>query len=91
MPKTDETPGANDRKRQSLVWCDNEVVDFAHYLAVFVIHVAPENLPFDAFVSSDGLHMNDWSYACLAKGLGVAIAEAATRPTETASVPRLAR
>jgi acyl-CoA thioesterase-1 len=50
-----------------------------------------ENLPFDAFVSSDGLHMNDWSYACLAKRLGVAIAEAATRPTETASVPRVAR
>jgi acyl-CoA thioesterase I len=50
-----------------------------------------EKLPFDAFVSPDGLHMNDWSYACWAKGLGVAIAEAATRPTETASVPRLAR
>jgi lysophospholipase L1-like esterase len=50
-----------------------------------------ENLPFEAFVSADGLHMNDWSYACLAKWLGVAIAEAATRPTETASVPRVAR
>jgi lysophospholipase L1-like esterase len=50
-----------------------------------------ENLPFDAFVSPDGLHMNDWSYACLAKGLGMAIAEAATRPTETASVPRTTR
>jgi acyl-CoA thioesterase-1 len=50
-----------------------------------------EGLPFDSFVSADGLHMNDWSYACLAKGLGVAITEAATRPTETASVPRVAR
>jgi acyl-CoA thioesterase I len=50
-----------------------------------------ENIPFEAFVSPDGLHMNDWSYACWAKGLGVAIAEAATRPTETASVPRVAR
>jgi hypothetical protein len=28
--------------------------------------------------------MNDWSYACLAKALGIAIAEAATRPTATA-------
>src|SRR6266404_3761215 len=43
-----------------------------------------EHLPFDTFVSSDGLHMNDWSYACLAKALGMAIAEAATRPTATA-------
>ena len=38
-----------------------------------------EHLPFEAFVSQDGLHMNDWSYACLAKALGMAIAEAMTR------------
>jgi acyl-CoA thioesterase-1 len=44
-------------------------------------------LPFDSFVTADGLHMNDWGYACLAKSLGVAIAEAATRSTETAAVP----
>jgi len=43
-----------------------------------------DHLPFDTFVSSDGLHMNDWSYACLAKALGLAIAEAATRPAATA-------
>jgi acyl-CoA thioesterase I len=46
-----------------------------------------EQLPFETFVSTDGLHMNDWSYACLAKALGVAIAEAATRPTATAVGP----
>ncbi len=44
-----------------------------------------QHLPFETFVSADGLHMNDWSYACLAKALGMAIAEAATRPTATAS------
>jgi len=43
-----------------------------------------ERLPFDTFVSADGLHMNDWSYACLANALGMAIAEAASRPTATA-------
>jgi len=48
-----------------------------------------ERLPFEAFVSADGLHMNDWSYACIAKWLGAAIAEAATRPTATASGPSL--
>jgi acyl-CoA thioesterase I len=47
-----------------------------------------ESMPFETFVSPDGLHMNDWSYACLAKALGVAIAEAATRPTATATAPR---
>jgi hypothetical protein len=30
--------------------------------------------------------MNDWSYACVAKLLGTAIAEAATRPIAAASV-----
>jgi acyl-CoA thioesterase I len=49
-----------------------------------------EHLPFETFVSADGLHMNDWSYACLAKGLGMAIAEAATRPTATAIGPNVA-
>jgi acyl-CoA thioesterase-1 len=47
-----------------------------------------DGLPFETFVSPDGLHMNDWSYSCLAKWLGVAITEAATRPTATASAPR---
>jgi acyl-CoA thioesterase-1 len=49
-----------------------------------------EHLPFKAFVSPDGLHMNDWSYACLAKALGLAIAEAAERPTATAIGPSIA-
>jgi lysophospholipase L1-like esterase len=49
-----------------------------------------EHLPFAAFVSQDGLHMNDWSYACLAKALGMAIAEAMIRPTATAAGPRVA-
>ena len=43
-----------------------------------------DHMSFKAFVSTDGLHMNDWSYACLAEGLGVAITEAATRPVVAA-------
>jgi lysophospholipase L1-like esterase len=43
-----------------------------------------QHLPFKTFVSEDGLHMNDWSYACLAKALGMAIADAATRPAAIA-------
>jgi acyl-CoA thioesterase-1 len=40
-----------------------------------------DGMPFDAFVSPDGLHLNDWGYGCWAKWLGVAIADAATRST----------
>jgi lysophospholipase L1-like esterase len=45
-----------------------------------------QHLAFDSFVSPDHLHMNDWSYACLAKLLGGAIAEAATRPIAAAAI-----
>jgi lysophospholipase L1-like esterase len=50
-----------------------------------------ERLAFETFVTSDGLHMNDWGYNCLATSLGVAIADAATRPTETAVLPAVKR
>ena len=43
------------------------------------------HLAFETFVSPYGLHMNDWSYACMAKGLGNAIAEAAQRPVLSAT------
>jgi acyl-CoA thioesterase I len=40
-----------------------------------------KGLPFSAFLSKDELHMNDWSYGCIAKLLAGAVAEAATRVT----------
>jgi acyl-CoA thioesterase I len=45
-----------------------------------------DGVPFEAFLSPDQLHMNDWGYACLAKLLGAAMAEAATRPIAAARV-----
>ncbi|MFN3656708.1 MAG: SGNH/GDSL hydrolase family protein [Pseudolabrys sp.] len=44
-----------------------------------------DKLSFETFVHPDGLHLNDWSYACMAKGLGVAIAEAVKRPVISAT------
>jgi acyl-CoA thioesterase-1 len=44
-----------------------------------------DHMAFTTFVSPDGLHMNDWSYACMAKVLGLAIAEAARRPVMSAT------
>jgi acyl-CoA thioesterase-1 len=43
-----------------------------------------QQVPFEIFLSPDGLHMNDWSYACLAKLLAAAIDDAATRATAVA-------
>jgi lysophospholipase L1-like esterase len=45
-----------------------------------------EGLPFETFLIWDGLHLNDWGYACVAKSLGAAIAEAASRPTAKLAV-----
>jgi acyl-CoA thioesterase-1 len=48
-----------------------------------------EQLAFDKFLSPDELHMNDWSYACIARALGTAIADAATQPpSPEPSMPR---
>jgi acyl-CoA thioesterase I len=44
-----------------------------------------EAIPFETFLSPDLLHMNDWGYACFAKLLGAAMAEAATQPAASAS------
>ncbi len=38
-----------------------------------------DGIPFEAFLSPDLLHMNDWSYACIAKLLAASISDAATR------------
>jgi len=43
-----------------------------------------EQIPFDAFVIADGLHMNDWGYACMAHSLSVGIADAIKPPIVTA-------
>jgi acyl-CoA thioesterase I len=43
-----------------------------------------ETIPFEAFLSPDLLHMNDWGYECFAKLLGAAMAEAVKRPVAAA-------
>jgi acyl-CoA thioesterase-1 len=49
-----------------------------------------QGIPFETFLSPDGLHMNDWSYACVARILAGTIDEAATRATAVAGGrPRL--
>jgi acyl-CoA thioesterase I len=45
-----------------------------------------EGFPLSTFLSPDELHLNDWSYGCIAKLLAGAIHETATRSTLTATV-----
>jgi len=46
-----------------------------------------ERMPFEAFLSPDELHMNDFSYGCVARALAGAISEAITRPVLSATAP----
>jgi lysophospholipase L1-like esterase len=63
-----------------------ENVDLFQRFAVMRNWHDVQHLSFDAFVSPDRLHMNDWSYACIAKLLSIAITEAAIRPIAAAAV-----
>jgi acyl-CoA thioesterase-1 len=44
-----------------------------------------DRLPLDTFLSWDGLHMNDWGYACFAKSIGTAITAAVLGSKTTVS------
>lgn len=61
-----------------------ENVAYFHRFAVMRQWNEAGHLPFEQFVSPDGLHMNDWSYACMAKLLAIAITDAVTRIPQTA-------
>ena len=61
-----------------------ENVDLFHRFAVMRNWREASGIPFEAFVSPDNLHMNDWGYGCVAKILAGAIADAVSRPVLTA-------
>jgi hypothetical protein len=55
-----------------------EHVDLLHRFAIMRHWHEVAGMPFDAFLSADQLHMNDWSYRCLAKLLAKSIVDAAS-------------
>ena len=70
--------GAMVRMLQSVAQAANVPV-FRRY-AIMSHWRTVENVPFDRFIVKDGLHMNDWSYHCIAKLLATSIVAAASRP-----------
>jgi hypothetical protein len=80
-----ETQGMED---QIALAAKEESVDLFRRFALMRNWHEVQHIPFDAFVAPDALHMNDWSYACVAKLLAAGIAEAATRPLAAARAGR---
>ena len=70
---------------QIAMMAKEENVDVFQRFAVMRNWFEARHLGFDTFVSPDGLHMNDWGYACVAKLLAGSLAEAATRPVASAA------
>jgi lysophospholipase L1-like esterase len=84
-PKVIAKPDIENMVRLISMTAKSENVDLFQRFEVMRRWRDDDHLGFDTFVSSDGLHMNDWSYSCLAKSLATAIVEAATRPVASAS------
>jgi lysophospholipase L1-like esterase len=84
-PKVIARPDAEAMVRLIGVTAKAENVDLFPRYQVMRQWREGDKIGFETFVSPDGLHMNDWSYGCLAKSLAVAIAEAATRPVASAA------
>ena len=84
-PKVIAKPEAEHMVELISTTAKQEDVDLFRRYAVMKRWHQVERLGFEKIVAPDGLHMNDWSYACMAKGLGFAIAEAARRPVQSAT------
>ena len=64
-------------------------VDLFRRFAVMREWSETRHVSFQQSLAPDGLHMNDWSYSCMAKLLASAIVDAATRVPQTAGVSTL--
>jgi acyl-CoA thioesterase-1 len=65
---------------------DSEVGLFNRF-AIMRYWFESERVSFEQTLSSDGLHMNDWSYACSAKLLANALLDGIKAPAATAAAP----
>jgi lysophospholipase L1-like esterase len=80
-----ETPGMVD---QIALTARDENVDLFRRFDIMRDWYENQHRSFDVFMSRDGLHMNDWGYACWAKLLAAGIAQAASAPVASAAVLR---
>jgi lysophospholipase L1-like esterase len=78
-PRVIAKPEAEDMVKLISATAKEANVDLFQRFAVMRYWHDGEHMPFSDFISPDEIHMNDWSYACLAKLLGASITEAATR------------
>jgi acyl-CoA thioesterase-1 len=84
VPKVLGKSESHGMEDQLAITAKQENVDLFERFAIMRDWHDVQHIPFETFVAPDGLHMNDWGYACVAKLLADAIAEAGTRPIASA-------
>jgi acyl-CoA thioesterase I len=85
VPKVIEKAEAEQTVESIAATAKMQSVDLFRRFALMKHWHESDHMAFKSFASPDDLHMNDWSYACMAKGLGQAIADAAQRPVVSAT------
>jgi lysophospholipase L1-like esterase len=85
-PKIIAKPGIGQAVDVITATAHDEEVGLFDRFSVMRYWVDTEHIPFEQFLSPDLLHMNDWSYACVAKLLANAIVDGAKPPAATATV-----
>lgn len=83
-PKVLAKPEIKAMLEQIAQLAKQEKVDLFQRFAIMRDWSQGQHYPFGVFVSPDGLHMNDWGYACWAKLLAAAVGQAGTSPVASA-------
>jgi acyl-CoA thioesterase I len=82
-PKVLAMPEIDEMINLIATTAQREHVGLFHRFAIMRHWHQVAGIPFDTFLSADQLHMNDWSYGCIAKLLASSIADSASRSTVT--------
>jgi len=85
-PKIISKPGVGQSVDVITATAHDEEVGLFDRFSVMRYWVETEHMAFEQILSPDLLHMNDWSYACVAKLLANAIVDGAKPPTATAII-----
>jgi acyl-CoA thioesterase I len=80
-PAVTESPNAPAMVHMLQTVAQSSDVAVFHRYAIMSHWRTVENVPFDRFIIKDGLHMNDWSYGCIAKLLATSIVATVNQPT----------
>ena len=85
-PQVVAKPDADTMVKVIAAAAKRDNVDLFQRYAVMRDWSLVRHIPSAKSIAPDGLHLNDWSYACVAKLLAGSIAEAATRMPQTAGL-----